>query len=126
MKSNRKGNDLEKMAKEYLEDEGYYVHRAMRSFVRLPTGKQFVRSNDIFKCFDLVAISPLLPARLIQITTKGGVYARKDKIDAKFRPGNYGITFEVWGWHGGKGRRYFAVYVRTEDGWIREELKVNV
>lgn len=126
MKSTRKGNDLEKIAKQYLEDEGNYVHRAIRSYIKLPSGKTIVRSNDIFKCFDLVAISLLLPPRFIQITTKAGVYTRKAKIDAKFRPGNYGVTFEVWGWHGGRGRRYFAVYVRTEKGWIREELKVNV
>lgn len=128
MKSTRKGNDLEKMAKAHLESEGYIVHRAIRTFVKLPNGKTIVRSNDVFGCFDLIALSRSLAGpRFIQVTTKNGLYARRKKIDAKFPRGATGAYMEVWAWHGGRGRMYFATYFKDSNGvWVREPINVVI
>lgn len=125
MNTNRKGNDKELMAKRYLESQGFQVHRAIRTYLKLPGGKTIVRSNDVFGCFDLVALSPFEPARFIQVTTKAGLYERRKKIDAKFKTANYSIIFQVWAWHGGRGRMYFAVHEKNlsskEPSWVRTD-----
>lgn len=128
MKSNRKGNDLEKMVKAHLESEGWHVHRAVRTFIKLESGKMIARSNDIFGCFDIVALSTLNLPRFIQVTTKNGMYARRKKINKKFPKGVSMAVFEIWAWHGGKGRMYFARYtydvIRQE--WVREPINVVI
>jgi len=121
----RKGNALEIIAKDHLESEGHHVHRAIRSFVTPKGGKPFVRSNDIFGCFDLIAISSFEKPRFIQVTTKTKVYDRMAKIDKKLTIDPANCSIEVWGWHGRK-RKYFVVYLKYKGVWIRQELPIKV
>jgi len=119
MTSNQIGDKLEHTAKEILEREGHIVHRAIRSYIKPKGGKPFMRSNDVFGCFDLVALSPHESPRFIQITTATNFATKRKKIDAKFPFSIYGCVIEVWAWHKGRGKMYFATSIRDGVEWVK-------
>lgn len=112
------GDKLELIAKGILEHEGAVVHRAIRSYIKPKGGKPFMRSNDIFGCFDLVALYPHRKPRFIQITTAKNFAERRKKIDKKFPFSIHGCEVEVWAWHKGKGKMYFATSNRNGVEWF--------
>lgn len=97
MSARSKGNAYEREVQVSLEKLGYLVHRAYASFVRLPSGKAFVRSHDIFGTFDLVALDPIGSLRFLQITTESGATERRKKLEAFFLQwgGHVDATFEL-------------------------------
>jgi len=119
MTSNQIGDKHENTAKDILERQGYIVHRAIRSYVRPKGGKPFMRSNDVFGCFDLIALTPKKIPRLIQITTANNFATKRKKIDQKFPFAIHGCDVEVWAWHGGRGKMFFATSIRDGVKWVR-------
>lgn len=68
MKKRITGMKNERFVQKFLEKQGYLVHRAYASIVKL-SGKTFTRSNDIFGLFDILAKKEDEPIRLIQVST---------------------------------------------------------
>ena len=119
MTSNQIGDQIELKAKEILEREGFIVHRAQRVFVKPKHGKPFMRSNDVFKCFDLVAISSFQKPRFIQVTTAKNLAERRKKVDLNLPISIQGCDIEVWAWHKGRGKMYFVQFYRKGMEWVR-------
>jgi len=109
MSGNQRGNELEKRAKEWLETQGYKVHRAVRSFYLDPrTHQPRSRTNDLYNAFDLLAVHPERTPRLAQITTDESDRQHKRKIEGLFSFDPAGIMVEVWSWH--RGKNFFRIY----------------
>lgn len=119
MTSNQIGDRIELTAKDILEREGYIVHRAIRSYIKPKGGKPFMRSNDMFGCFDFIALSSHKLPRFIQITTANNFATKRKKIDKKFPFSLHGCEVEVWAWHKGRGKMYFATSIRDGVEWVR-------
>lgn len=105
--SSRKGTSIEAMAKDVLKEEGYRVHRTVRTPFMVP-GKNVMAShnNDVFGVFDLVAANPKRPVRFVQVTVSEHVADRMAKVSTvveDFPPAHTEV--EVWGWVGGAKRR---------------------
>ena len=91
MKNTRqKGADLERRIEKILQEEGWLVHRALSSWKSRPDTSQpackecgehprvgFSLSNDLFGCFDLVAVKQGHPTRWIQAHHGGSSTAAK-------------------------------------------------
>jgi hypothetical protein len=79
MSRKSKGNQFERWAMKYLEEQGYVVHRAQSQAVNVGTF-HVSRSNDIFHCIDLVAKRANERTRWIQVTSENvgiGIKAKK-------------------------------------------------
>lgn len=79
---------------------------AGKRVVRTPDGRMFTAAEDLFGCFDVIAVGSRKWAKFIQVTTEtksgGSVYSRKKKIEQEFLDGvaNAPLAFhvEVWSW----------------------------
>lgn len=85
----RKGDRIERKAKEELEEAGYLVEKPVRT--------KYSR-KDFFNLFDLIAIKENKPMRFIQV--KGGSYAQ-DVVDGLVEFGakylkDKSATVELW------------------------------
>jgi hypothetical protein len=78
-----KGAEAERIVEAWLELEGWTVHRAAAAgMIRLPGGKTFVKSHDLFGCLDMVAFHLGKPeTRGVQVTTASGKSNRRRKIE---------------------------------------------
>lgn len=55
-KGSKTGSELERLVQSWLQLAGWKTHRAAAAgLFRLPGGRAFTRSNDLFGCFDLLA-----------------------------------------------------------------------
>lgn len=94
--THRKGDRIERKAKDELEEKDYLVEKPVRT--------KFSR-KDFFNLFDLIAIKPNCPIRFIQI--KGGSYSKEVVEDLadfgeKFLQDKY-ATVELWSHEDYKG-----------------------
>ena len=79
-KSKKKTGDLAEIwVRNYLISKGYSVHRAQRSYNRLPGGRIFMKSNDIFGC-DIIAIKKDSMVNFIQVTRHSGVGKKLEEL----------------------------------------------
>lgn len=118
--SNRsRGRELERRAAKLLTDAGWSVHLTQSTPTRkvmgpatCPTCHQpkqvqwISRSNDLFNCFDLLAVCDFTMPMLVQVCWAGSAERRR-KIEEWVRssPGGvtpYGVTIAVWQWNGGR------------------------
>jgi hypothetical protein len=120
--TNRKGAELERRAIAILQAQGYLVHRTVRTPFVIGGGFHRSHNNDIFGCFDLLAIRqtsalhhPARGMRCIQVTDITHVAKRQKKVAStvgdwfptcmdyprRVRLDLF-VTREVWGWVGGR------------------------
>lgn len=116
-----------------LEQEGYLVHRTVRTPIIGPGGRVVgSHANDVFGVFDLLAVSPR-HLRCVQVTTTGEIRRRMRKVETvlKHFPRALAISIEVWGWVGGGKRRdkrtgawvrrqYFRTYAWIGGEWLEQ------
>lgn len=88
------GGELERLVQAWLELCGWKAHRAAATgFIRTAGGRGFVRSHDLFGCFDFIAARPIRPEarRLgdihpetwaLQVTAPADRSRRREKIVA--------------------------------------------
>jgi hypothetical protein len=109
MSGTQRGNELERRAKEWLEAQGYKVHRTYRSFYRDPvTGQPRSKTNDLYKCFDLLAVHRERSPRMVQVSTDDNDRQKRRKIEQEFGIDPAGLMCEVWSWH--RGKNFFRIY----------------
>lgn len=110
-----KGARAELKAQRALEAEGYLVARAPPAAIYC--------HNDLFGCFDLVAIN-FTRIRMIQVTTGSGVAAKKRLIDSRRSqlPFISGVQYEVWRLVPRKGWRFW-VKGGGPDNWMEVECQ---
>ena len=100
--SAERGRVLEKRATKQLTGVGYEVHRARRAALFLGKGRVISQPNDIFGCFDLIAVHRRhLNVRLIQVTTQTNLGHRRKKVanwGQKWLKVTASLSAEVWGW----------------------------
>lgn len=132
--TNKKGNDAEKLAKAYLESQGYKVHRAVRAYRPIGNGRLINFQTDIFGCIDLVCKKPGERTRWIQVTTDSG-FGRK--VEA-LKSVHWDVTYdsvEIWQWMqrkmtAGMTRKEFLEWkhfkVRVLDDGFTQETKVHL
>lgn len=121
-----RGNQLEKWAKAWLEQEGYIVHRAEPQGVKLPNGFFVSRSNDIHHAFDLLTLKMNERPRYIQITTDTvGIGTKRKKIDILPLDSKY-ISVEVWQYTGGRSPegQYFSIRRKDNDYELNKEHRI--
>lgn len=93
-----KGSEAERLLQKWLEADKWTVHRAARAgFIRLPNGKGFCRSHDIYGCIDLLAIKRYEPnlqfeTWALQVCTAGGRSERRRKIEGIRWPLTWRVT----------------------------------
>lgn len=99
MRSGSKGTAIELKAKKHLEDEGWVVHRCVRTGVK--RGPFYMsQSNDVFGCVDLVAKKRGEPTLWIQVTADSGIGRKKDDLlKIPWSPGVDDVR--IWKWVGG-------------------------
>ena len=92
-KSNtQKGAESELLFKKWLESEGWTVHRAARTgFVRLPNGKSFCQSHDLFGALDILAFKKN-EVWAVQMTSQSGRSARRVKVALVPWPTNWRVS----------------------------------
>ena len=79
MSARSKGSRNELEVQKILESEGWTCHRAYPSMIK--TGKRFfVRSNDIFQCFDICAKKKNEHTRWLQVAVGYKKAQKEDKI----------------------------------------------
>jgi len=123
-----KGSQIEIMAARVLEDQDYQVERARNKIIWIankggPGRKPISTSHDFFGCFDLLAVHADRMPRLVQVTTKNGLSARRAKLRAYGEL--YGIELELWGYWGGRGRHFRVFVPPIYSHNYREEAIVN-
>lgn len=76
------GRDAERLMEAWLRAEGWEVDRrcGAPALYRGRDGRVFSKSQDVFRCVDLIAMRPD-QVWFIQVTTKNCVSARKAKIE---------------------------------------------
>jgi len=115
-KSKRKrGATAEKIAKEYLESQGWLVHRAVPQLVQPRPGTFFVLTHDVWGVIDLAGMHPQHGFLFVQVTSakyEGGtrgllanVRTRRRKVEA--------LPWPTWDWvdEGGDVRTIYRVQV---------------
>jgi hypothetical protein len=86
------GNDSELLFQKWLAFDGWVAHRAARAgFVKLPNGRSFCQSHDLFGCLDFIAF---LGDRVwcVQVTTQAGRSDRRRKIEAVGWPPSWRVS----------------------------------
>lgn len=99
MRTGSKGTAIELKAKKHLEDEGWVVHRCVRTGIK--RGPFYMsQSNDVFGCVDLVAKKRGQPTLWIQVTADSGIGRKKDDLlKIPWTPGVDDVR--IWRWVGG-------------------------
>ena len=122
VKTVRKGYRLERLAESHLQNQGYQTHRAAKSGFTIH-GKYFTRSNDIFGCIDIIAISPTNRTRFIQVTS--GTVSKSTKFK-KLAEVDWNLGYsnvELWMYIGrGKWEIYRLTGVKEEYELIKYAL----
>ena len=86
-----KGGAAEKAAEDWLTSQGWKVHRARATAVKLPDGRWFVHSHDTWGAIDLAAMHPERGFLFVQVATVtgqpgaldfGNVAKRRKKVEA--------------------------------------------
>jgi len=92
-KSNvQKGNETELLFVKWLKKEGYTVHRAARAgFIKLPNGKSFCQSHDMFGALDILAFRDD-SVWAVQMTSQSGRSARRAKVSAIEWPPSWKVS----------------------------------
>ena len=84
MKSRRqKGNQFQDWIQKYLESKGYIVHnqKSVSSLVKTSKGNIWVsKRNDLFRCFDILALHREEKILFIQATLHTSVSEKEKKI----------------------------------------------
>lgn len=134
MNTNEIGRNVERIAIDILEAEGYIVHRCIRSGQK--RGAFYVsHSNDIFGCVDLLAKKRGERMRFIQVTKDRAI---GEKIaDLSTVPWDKALeSVEIWRWVDGTGKRilkngkirdrlYFQVYHLDDDFQLDKERRIR-
>lgn len=103
--TNDKGNRAQNEVRIHLEAEGYAVHVARRT-TYMRNGKWFSVGNDLFGCFDVIAVHPILTHVLfIQVTDGGGASKKRKQVEAVFPRKAWIKDFQVWERRGREGGR---------------------
>lgn len=80
------GAEAELLFEKWLKAEGWTYHRAAAAgVVRLPGGRTFCKSHDLFGCLDFLAFLPAVAGSAVwgvQVTTQSGRAARRKKVAA--------------------------------------------
>lgn len=83
------GGELERLVEAWLQLNGWTTHRAAAVTVRLPGGKTFSKSHDLFGVFDFLAAKRAPSARdlapetwALQVTVPDKRAARRAKVEA--------------------------------------------
>lgn len=128
MSRKSKGNQFEKWAKAYLEEQGYVVHRAQSQGVNV--GTHFVsRSNDIFHCIDLIAKKHGERTRWIQVTSVNvGIGVKAAKMEQVPWDAAHD-SVEVWQYTGGtntakKPGQFFQVRHREQNYELNDANRI--
>lgn len=123
---NRRGWEIETLAKKVLLSQGDVVHHTQRSGVH-KDGTYYSNVNDVFGCIDLIAKRRgEATTRWIQVMSTGNVGEKIQKL-SKVPWNPVTDKVEIWRWVEGTGpthdqfgrrlpRRYFQVY-KFEDGY---------
>lgn len=107
--SGRKGTAIERKAIAILRNQGYRVHRTIRSPYR-------GQNNDVFGCIDLIAKKRHEPTRWIQVTTMTvGLKLKAEDIKNAKVPWGPQDSVEIWRWKGGqrtktRDAQFFYIY----------------
>lgn len=90
------GTEVERIAIAILEDQGYKVHRTVRTPVKV--GKFFIsQSNDVFGCIDLIAKKKGERTRWVQVTKDKGIGRKKKDLSQVPWDKDFD-SVEVWIW----------------------------
>lgn len=132
----KSGGELERLVEAWLQIAGWKTHRAAAVLVRLPSGKSFSKSHDLFGVFDFVACRRAEPANLdghpetwaIQTTSPATRSVRRDKIAAA---GPWPRSWRVSILHHlsarvGRETLHWFVFEDYEDGVWSEPVKVEI
>ncbi|MGB0651845.1 MAG: hypothetical protein ACPGQL_01475 [Thermoplasmatota archaeon] len=99
-----KGTAIELSAIKLLEEQGYKVHRCVRTGVKRGN-RYFAQSNDVFGCIDLVAKKMGQRTLWIQVTADSGIGRKKnDLAEVPWDP--LFDQVEIWRWVGGAARKH--------------------
>lgn len=134
MNTNEIGRNVERIAIDILEAEGYIVHRCIRSGQK--RGAFYVsHSNDIFGCVDLLAKKRGERMRFIQVTKERAIGEKIADLSAV--PWDKALeSVEIWRWVDGTGKRilkngkirdrlYFQVYHLDDDFQRDKERRIR-
>lgn len=120
------GREAEARCEAILVEQGYKVHRTVRS-------SHYGLANDIFGCIDIIAKKRGERTRWIQVTAGGGIGEKVEDIEEMADAWDPDLdSVEVWMWKGIKqkkgvtrarweSKRYFQVRRRERDYAIRTE-----
>lgn len=109
-----KGVRLQAEIAEYLQRSGMITHTVKRSKFG---------SQDIYSCFDTVAIDENGETTYHQVTTVGEIWRHRKKINEKFPVGKFlGMKAYIWGKR--RGTKW-CKETRLRDEWARCEVDIG-